>query len=369
MEAGAKKITIRILVVGAFLVVISLGVSLAYLLWHPSSTRKGMPDELRVARIVSGGDRFSKSVFYGDPYLKVITDIKDAQKGDFLIAGERGAAFVTEQGSLKRSLHFEGCMSNVTAVDIEGGAFLCRGGWAMGTMLFGSDGRTLWSYNGGANGIDDAAGGILGPGDLERVVVGFNGSGGVRLLTADGKELWRREDDGNVWHVEIATTDKEPKQVILHSDVTGQLTMRDANGNVLGRYRPEIYLSRFSLTDWNSDLRRNKLVAARERFIYVMSMAGSTFARLPAPRNVGSPDVTGTQVQFSAGPGYASLLRHFLWNRSLLYIYDSQNRLVYHEVLDDACSALHAVAIKDAMQDLLVGCKGVVWKYSSANKP
>jgi hypothetical protein len=38
----------------------------------------------------------------------------------------------------------------------------------------------------------------------------------------------------------------------------------------------------------------------------------------------------------------------------------SQNRLVYNEMLDDDCYALHAVAIKHAMQGLWIGCKGVV---------
>src|SRR5205085_3127694 len=111
---------------------------------------------------------------------------------------------------------------------------------------------------------------------------GLNGDGSLHRLGPDGKRLWK-QDDGNVWHVEIAAADDNSESVIVHSNAEGQLTARDETGKVLGRYKPEIYLDWFRLTAWGDNPRVNKLVAARDDHIHGLSMAGETLARLPAP--------------------------------------------------------------------------------------
>lgn len=330
---------------------------------------RGRPLELSFARVVSGADQFSKQAFYRGPDVGVITDIKERQKHRLVVVGQRGAAFLTEQGAAERRIRFEKCRSDVTAVDFEDGAFLCRGAWTIDTILFDSTGKTLWSYSGGANGIDDAAAGIIGASGSTSVVVGFNGDGGVHLLSSEGKELWKQED-GNVWHVEIAAADDKCDNVILHSNAAGQLTIRDANGNVLARYNPDIYLAHFSLTAWNDDPHLNKLIATDEGFVHIMTMEGKTVARLPAPGDAGIAETKGTPVRFSSGPPYyASILRFSQWSRALFYIYNDQKQLVYDEILGDECAALHAVPGKNGTEDLLVGCDGVVWKYSTTKQP
>jgi hypothetical protein len=59
--------------------------------------------------------------------------------------------------------------------------------------------------------------------------------------------------------------------VIVHSNARGQLTVRGADGNVLGRYNPAIYLASFSMTAWGEDPISNKLVASDKDFIYVLA--------------------------------------------------------------------------------------------------
>ena len=324
-----------------------------------------MPDSLKIARVVSGVNEFSKEVLYSAPDLGVITDIAQGPSNGLVVVGQSGAAFLMKDHTLGRKVHFEKCDSDVISVELAGGAFLCRGTWNAHTTLYDSAGKTLWSYSGGVAGIDDAAAGALGTDGTKRVVVGFNGDGGIRLLDSDGRELWK-QDDGNVWHVEIAAADGRLGDVILHSNARGQLTIRDSTGKVVGRYSPEIYLANFAVTAWSDAPSRNKLVAADSGFIYVLTMEGKTIARLPAPASGMMAQPKGTPVRFSSGTYFASLLRHFLWKRSLLYIYDGHNQLLYNEILDHDCDALRAVPGNPGTETLLLGCDGTVWKYSQS---
>ena len=324
-----------------------------------------MPDELKVAKVVVGVGRFSRESYYHDPRLGVITDIEQDPSQGYIIVGQSGAAFLTGSGSATRSTHFAECRSEVVLFNLDGGAFLCRGGWNTDARLFDSDGKTVWSYGGGLSGIDDAAAGVLGGENARRVVVGFNGGGGVRLLSAEGKELWKK-DDGNVWHVEVAASDERATNVILHSNARGQLTVRDENGNMVGTYSPEIYLAHFELTAWDRETRRNKLVTTDGRYLYVLSMTGKTIARLPVPGSASIAEAKGTPFHLSGGIYYAGVLRHFIWTRSLLYIYDPQNQLAYEEILDHDCASLSSSREENGTGSLLVGCNGDVWKYSQA---
>jgi hypothetical protein len=327
-----------------------------------------VPDELRGAKIVAGAGRFSKEVLFDQADLGVITDFAQSPNHELVVVGQNGAAFLTDGSSFNRRVSFHKCSSAVVSVELVNGSFLCRGAWNTNVELFDAEGKTLWSYGGGLRGIDDAAAGTLGPNATASVVVGFNGDGGVRLLSSEGKELWK-QDDGNVWHVEIAPAADKSGNVILHSNARGQLTVRDAGGHVVGRYEPEIYLASFSMTSWGDDPNKSKLIASDKDFIYVLTTDGKTLVRLPSPGSATMADPKGTRVRFSARtPYFVGLLRYSLWDRSLLYIYDGQNQLVYHEILDHDCDALHAVPIKNGAEHLLVGCEGAVLKYSEISK-
>jgi hypothetical protein len=323
-----------------------------------------MPDNLRIARVVSGDRLFSRKTFYNESGLGVVTDIQQEENHRLVVAGQHGASFLDEDGSSARSIHFEQCSSDVVIVKVGAGAFLCRGAWSKGAMLIDAEGNALWSYGGGVVGVDDAAAGALGPGDAEEIVVGLNGDGGIRLLDSGGKQIWKQED-GNVWHVEIAPAGEGSGNVILHSNARGQLTLRDASGKVLARHAPEVYLASFSLSAWKDDPHLNKVVAAQEGSVYILTMDGRTLARLPAPGNTGIAEPKGTLVHFIEGdPHYAVLLRHSLWGRSLLYIYDASDQLIYNEVLDHDCAALRALPGQNGAEELLIGCNGFVEKYS-----
>jgi hypothetical protein len=94
-------------------------------------------------------------------------------------------------------------------------------------------------------------------------------------------------------------------------------------------------------------------------------MHAQTLARLSAPGAAGVDEAQGTPVRFSASDkSYAALVRHSTWARSVLYIYDRQQRLIYQEILGNDCRALFAQTNSGGNEDLLLGCDGLVWKYN-----
>jgi hypothetical protein len=327
-----------------------------------SILRPRVPADIKKARVVVGNTLVSKSLYYRDPSLNVVTDIEQGDDGNLVIAGETGAVFLNLDLHPSSTVHYPRCMSDVVVVPLKNGRFLCRGSWSQDTTLFDVAGQKVLSYGARSPGIDDTAGGVMDGAGV--VVVGLNGSGGVVLLNSQGHELWK-EPGGNIWHVEIVAPDNGGDNVILHSDAKGQLTQRDAGGKILAHYTAPTYVSHFSMTSWIDHYTRNKLITASRESLYVLAMDGSTLARLPAPGTAAVDEAKGTAVHFPGkAVAYAALVPRRIWNRSVLYMYDRQNQLIYQEVLDHNCGALFAHSNGNGGEDLFVGCDGAVWKYT-----
>lgn len=329
-----------------------------------------VPQELKSPKVIIGADSFSKTTYLAASDLGIVTDIEPRENHGLVVVGKSGAAVLTESGSVSRTIRFEACDSDVVVAPIGRGAFLCRADLMGGPSLLDLEGNVLWSYKRDSLGIvaDDTAAGELGPTHTKAFVVGMNGDGGIRLLTPEGKEVWRKPD-GNVWHVEIAALDEKSGNVIVQSNAAGELTLRDESGNVISRTSPEVYLSDFSLTSWH-DNQRNKMIAAKEGTFYILSMNGKTVAQLPAPESkTDTAEAKGTPVHFAEGaPFYAGIVRYKQWARTLLYIYDNQNHIVYDEVIDHECGALQTIVEPNGSESLLLGCDGAVVKYSHLNR-
>jgi hypothetical protein len=328
-----------------------------------------MPRELTEG-VVAGNTKFVKELFYRQPGLGIISDIEPGQSGQIMIAGRLGAVWIGSDRALSKAYSYEQCLSDVMFVKLKANkfSFLCRGDYGkdQNTKLFDAGGKTLWSYGENSRGVFDATGGDLGKG-VEGIVVALSGDGGLQFLDLAGSPVWRREDS-DIRHVEIATLGGNAPPAILHSDTQGQLTVRNGNGDVLAHVAyPGMFLGKFSLTAWGSDPIRDKLLVSHSDRIYVLSMDGKTIASLQAPMygHRGQWTTYGTPLPVSANVRYYAALQHYdEWNRSVLRIYDDQNRRVYEEVLADNCATLRALPNKRGSEDLLLGCDGKVLRYT-----
>ena len=354
--------------------VIFLGFVFAYRLPRMFPTESSeMPRELKEG-VLAGDTKFVKELFYSGPELGVISDIDQGQSGQIMIAGRRGAALIGPDRTLIKTFSFEPCLSDVALVRLGKGtfSFLCRGDYTkkQSTKMFDADGKTLWSF-GGDSGVRDATEGDLRNG-VAGIVVALYGKGGVGpldLLDIAGRQIWRREDS-DMSHLEIGAFGDPAAPAIL-GNPRGQLTIRDGNGDVLGQVDyPRMYLGNFSLTAWGSDRNRDKLVTSHQDGIYVLGTDGTIIVRLqaPMPGSQYSWTTYGTPMLASTGARYyATLQLYDKWNRSLLRVYDDQNRPMYEEVLAGNCAALRTISNKNGLEDLLLGCNGKLLRYSLRN--
>lgn len=342
----------------------------------PPNASTQTPAQLNPPAVLIGASTLSRKIYLQDLPTGPVTDIIMGElhpgKGTEIgIAGSRGAVFVDRNGRIKSSVAFGSPAEHVDIVDVERDGvceFLNRGSWAINTSLLAHGGKTVWTHN-ASTGIDDTtAGDINGDGRLE-FVVGFNGGGGVTLLSARGKPVWNRSD-ANVWHVEMTDANYDGRLDIVHSNAAGQITVRDGQGRVIRRAKPLPYFSSFSLCRWPNPASRQYAVLCESNAVWLLDWNGRTVAQLKAPRGGSLGHARATLVKLKPNrPHYFAVLVDFEnWQRSILYVYDSTKALVYQEVLPASCASLAALKIGSSpVEALLVGANGQVWQYQARN--
>jgi hypothetical protein len=384
-EAIQRRRQSHRLLIGAslllWLIVIGLGV-LGYRFTRPAlegalATMKP-PAELATPRVVTGADWLTKTSALSESGLGSVTAIVllgglAGTRDSLVAAGTEGAVVLDLGWAPRRRVTFEGCAAHVDVIPPASSRplrFLNRGSWSCSASLLDQDGRALWRYGGrgSGGGVDDAvAGDIAGDGNLG-VVVGFNGAGGVHRLDALGKKLWS-QSDGNVWHVELVDLDGRGRPFIVHSNASGQLTIRDGGGHVVRRERYPVYLSHFSLARWPGRDGPIHLLEVSDNALWVLDFRGNLGIQLGAPLASRTLRPRGAPVRLGAGqPEYFAVVGAWgVWRRSVLWVYTRSGALRYQEVLPEACAAIAAMPDAESGADaLLLGCEGKIWRYTLA---
>jgi len=336
------------------------------------ATQMQVPQPVQSPGVVAGSGFLSQSVLLQDPSLGSVTDIVlgelDPAPGlELGIAGSDGAVFLDQAHNVKKSVTFSSPTTHVDIIDVESDGkceFMNRGHWGCDASLFSHDGKRLWEY-GGRPGVNDmCAGDMDGDGKTE-FAVGFNGAGGVHLLSSSGHRKWR-QPDSNAWHVEMANATADPRPEIIHSNAAAQLTVRDSQGAVMSRTQLQAYFSSFSLCKWPDRKGAECALYAENDTIWLLGFGGNTVARFDAPDCGSLGHARGTTVRLKKDePEYfAAVVEFKQWARSLLYVYDSAQTLVYQEVLPESSASIAAVALgTPGAEALLVGGDGKVWEY------
>lgn len=327
--------------------------------------REAPPPELMTDQVLVHEISLHKTAQAVDEVGLVSDLYYDVASHDLVIAGQTGAVHQTDRGKTGAAVKFEKAGVAVSIVPHPGKLmFLNRGGWGSPGCLYGGDGTIVWTAQ-AKQGVDDIAYGAFENGRKPRFIVGYNGGSGVSMLDESGHELWTKPD-GNVWHVETVEQKLHPT-LILHSNAGGEGVLRDESGNTIKKFRLPFYLSDFSLSaDTKSKIER-LFAAYEDKFIWLFSADGEVVAKLPAPIDFQFGAARSIPVSFAPhGKTYqASVVSWKLDHRAVLYLHDSNNRLIYEETFDGAYPAVTVVPGKTGAADtLVVGGKGKIWKYT-----
>ncbi len=366
------------------MVIGGVGGYLAYRLWvKPQFSGLIGDKDIGPAAVVTGEGVLQSRVLLEAPEVGQVTDIAlgklDPRPGAALVvAGEQGASSYTRDGRPVSSWAFPEEQDHVEIVDVEGDGtceFWERGEFSDGPALFSHEGKLRWRAAQGSSErgtADSCAGDANGDGLLE-FAVGTDNRRGLRLLDRTGQVLWE-EPAPNLMHLEMIDVNRDGRREIMHNGQTGGLAVRDAQGRLLrelrlGRPGSFTFAAFFSVTPWPTAASPEHVLRPSANSLQLLDVSGKQVAKFAAPKVGTFCQTIGTPVRLRAGvPPYFAVVASFLAaDRSILYVYDEKQQLVYQEVLTEKAGALAArPRPKSQIESLLVGGNGRVLEYTTA---
>lgn len=366
------------------LLLVAAGVFLFHKIQHSireAEARAEEENKILQPRLLKGEHEFERRVFYTSEGLSNISEIRmgwpaDREGADVAVVGSQGADFIDLAGRLKKKVRFsiEQHSPVVVARMSQSGeyGYLTRDeSWAIPAILFDKDGHVRWRSEGTWSGVDDSVpGDLYGDGKLS-IVIGFSGGTGIALFNEQGKRLWKKED-GNVWHVETLDMKGDGREEILHSNASGQLLVRNANGDVIAQFLPGFHVSDFALTRWGEEMQPNHILVPTTEsrngcckpVLVVLDVNGKTTAKLDDPLGNLLNQSAATPLHFGRGSEHFAVLQNnFAKDRSMLLLYDQAGQIAYQEILSESCHGIATLTLPDA-EMLLVGCDAKIWEYS-----
>ncbi len=339
----------------------------AYKLWNISGLKR--PASLNTLGVKTNTGYISKPSIISIKDVYYVTDMATDAKGNIVVAGLLGAAVINPDLLVPMSgirwQDFDVNSVSIVKTRTDDLHFLACGSEESGVILLDARGQIecKFKYNSDMGKI--AAGGVNGDNKLE-FAAALGDGGDLHLFDHSGNEIWD-QTHRKAWHVEMEDINKDGKMEIINSDSAGEIVVRDAAGTIIKQNKPAISLYDFSLCAWPARTSNRLILSPRNQGIIVFDYDGNTIASLPAPDCTRLADMRGIWVKLYPGENdYFAALAHFIqWDRSILYIYSPDNKLVYQEVLPEYCISMNtAVDKKTKSEFLLIGGLDEVLQYS-----
>ncbi len=128
--------------------------------------------------------------------------------------------------------------------------------WGHKVTVVDTNGTTLWEYE-AKMGVDGAHFGDLDGDNTDELIVGMNGSGGLHVVSCDGKQRWKVSNIGNVWNQAVVTGLAPENTLVFATEAGGTIRVYDSNGQTVRTLRPlgKYYAQMTaSLIDANDDI-------------------------------------------------------------------------------------------------------------------
>ena len=332
---------------------------------------------------------------------------------DVGLAGQFGLTLLDRQGNVTKRINYlfekgksplgtgreKNSFHNMRLLDVEGDG-ICEvlgSGGLDGMALFDHQGNVLFSRgeygSEGQPSIHEvAAGDVDGDGIKEFIASwGYEPSKGVELLDRHGNSRWRRQEEFMPGEMAIVDVNGDGKAELVEENGR-ELKIRDAQGEVKNVVQAPVYLWHVSLCPQPNNEGPPQNLAVREGGLWLIDLDGKNYKRYEAPLSQiklekprmegvpGLPDLmtSDTEDVYRAKsvwaklekdrPKYLAVIANFaVIDRSLFYLYDAQGRLIYQEILPEACNAIAVLPPENSSgrEEILVSGEKTVWRYAT----
>ncbi len=350
--------------------------------------------------------------------LDVVQDLAvgqlDGQGGlDVGLAGQVGLTLLDRSGNVTNRINyrFEKAKSRnplederekdrfykMRLLDVEGDGVceVLASGGLDGIALFDHQGNVVFSRGKdekGKSSIQEVTAGDLDGDGVQEFIVswGFEPWQGLELLDRYGNSKWRHQEEYSPGETEVADVNGDGKPELVE-ERAGELNIRDADGKFKEVVKTPVYLWHVSLCPPAKNQGPPKDLAVREGGVWLIDLDGKNYTRYDAPlshikldkpRVIGVPGLTeqmtfDTEDVYQAKcvlaelekdqPKYLAVVANFTaLNRSLFYLYDSQGKLIFEEILPEECNAIAILPSENSSgrDEILVSGKKTVWRYA-----
>ena len=350
-------------------------------------TAQELPDWMQ-AGVRLNSIHFSKAGVLRLGDIGVVTDIKRGELRhpgniELGIAGNYGARFFDQTGNLNSTVDFGARLPDGFRVSakfvmrtVSHGLLLFRQAAPAATYdsLCDSDGKEIWRtpYHSIASAFAD----LDAIGHTQFVLARQNR--GIESRDESGKSIWEKPQNAWVWQISaFSSPGRKLPSYLVGADET--LDILAADGTLVSQQKPVIRkIYPFSMIHWSAVPESNFLVVSDENQVHLLSIDGvNELAVLPAPQYIDQDKSLAINL-LSNEPPYLAIVGYLNYKGRLsagfeaihseLYIYDSNKRLVYDEVLPERVGALGVVPSTDGKREvLLMGGENKLWKYSVAS--
>jgi hypothetical protein len=329
-----------------------------------------------------GEDFLVKEVFVEDRRLHTVTDIRfgelDPNPGlEVGIAGRRGAIFAEADGTPVGfvGFGFGRVYRKSTIVDADGDG-VCEFfiDWPGG--LLDHRGHRLWSTTSVMRSVlQSAYGDVDGDGKTEFVLY-YHGK--LALLDEKGGVIGLKKPPLHLASLQVADVDGDGKTEILLAKYQ-KVVVLNAKGEVVQEIRSDlnVYLSESVLAHFPTLTSPQYFLGnGKGTFLLVSPHDGTLIEEFEREHYLQHKEATPVRFNPDGDP-YFAIFGDLFWQgrkrwgleaiHSVLYVYDSEQNIVYEEVIADQSAAIAAVPSGRANEEvLLVGGTGKVWRYRIA---